>query len=74
MLEWIEIKYRAGKISIDGIVKGNKEEKDYKSLLWLKKYETVMDTSEELPLYQVIRNLVEQGQELSLVDTKVSCL
>ena len=33
MLEWIEIKYRAGKISIDGIVKGNKEEKDYKNRL-----------------------------------------
>jgi len=33
MPEWIEIKYRAGKISIDGIVKGNKEEKDYKNRL-----------------------------------------
>jgi len=33
MLEWIEIKYRAGKISIDGIVKGNKEEKNYKNNL-----------------------------------------
>ena len=47
------------------------QEKILKRVIWFKKFETFIRSSELLPTYQTIKNLVCEGQELDLTDTDV---